>query len=37
VDRAGVDARQLYDRRFNEQTALRLLEEAYRTALARRP
>jgi glycosyltransferase involved in cell wall biosynthesis len=34
VNRAGVEARQLYERRFDEQTARRLLEEAYRTALA---
>jgi glycosyltransferase involved in cell wall biosynthesis len=37
VDRAGADARQLYEQRFNEQTARRLLEEAYRTALAEKP
>jgi glycosyltransferase involved in cell wall biosynthesis len=34
VDRAGVDARRLYQQRFNERTARRLLEAAYRTALA---
>jgi glycosyltransferase involved in cell wall biosynthesis len=34
VDQAGVDARRLYEQRFNEQTARRLLEEAYRTALS---
>jgi glycosyltransferase involved in cell wall biosynthesis len=33
VNQAGVDARQLYERRFDHQTARRLLEEAYRTAL----
>ncbi len=37
VDQAGADARQLYEQRFNEQTARRLLEEAYRTAVAQRP
>jgi glycosyltransferase involved in cell wall biosynthesis len=35
VDRVGVDARRLYEQRFNERTARRLLEEAYRMALAR--
>jgi len=34
VNQAGEEARQLYERRFNEQTARRLLEEAYRMALA---
>jgi glycosyltransferase involved in cell wall biosynthesis len=34
VDLAGGAARQLYERRFGEQTGLRLLEDAYRTALA---
>jgi glycosyltransferase involved in cell wall biosynthesis len=33
VDQAGVDARHLYERRFSEQTARRLLEESYRMAL----
>jgi glycosyltransferase involved in cell wall biosynthesis len=37
VDRAGADARRLYERRFSEQTARRLLEQAYRMALAERP
>jgi glycosyltransferase involved in cell wall biosynthesis len=37
VDQAGVDARRLYEQRFNEQTARLLLEEAYRTALAWKP
>jgi glycosyltransferase involved in cell wall biosynthesis len=37
VDRAGVDARRLYERGFTEQTARRLLEDAYRTALAGQP
>jgi glycosyltransferase involved in cell wall biosynthesis len=37
VDRAGADARGLYERRFSEQTARRLLEEAYRMALAGSP
>jgi glycosyltransferase involved in cell wall biosynthesis len=37
MDQAGVDARQLYEQRFNEQTARRLLEEAYRTALDQKP
>jgi glycosyltransferase involved in cell wall biosynthesis len=37
VDRAGADARRLYERRFGEQTARRLLEEAYRMALAGGP
>jgi glycosyltransferase involved in cell wall biosynthesis len=37
VDRAGVDARRLYERRFGEQTASRLLEEAYRMALVGDP
>ena len=37
VDRAGADARRLYEQRFNEQTARQLLEEAYRTALAEEP
>jgi glycosyltransferase involved in cell wall biosynthesis len=37
VDRAGADARRLYERRFSEQTARRLLEEAYRMALAGSP
>jgi glycosyltransferase involved in cell wall biosynthesis len=37
VDEAGGRARQLYEQRFNEQTGRRLLEEAYRMALARRP
>jgi glycosyltransferase involved in cell wall biosynthesis len=34
VDQAGVDARRLYEQHFTEQTARRLLEEAYRTALS---
>ena len=34
ANQAGVEARQLYNRRFNERTARRLLEEAYRTVLA---
>jgi glycosyltransferase involved in cell wall biosynthesis len=34
VDQSGVDARRLYERCFSEQTARRLLEEAYRTTLA---
>ena len=34
MDQAGVDARRLYEQRFTEQTARRLLEEAYRTALS---
>jgi glycosyltransferase involved in cell wall biosynthesis len=37
LDRAGLDARRLYERYFSEQTARRLLEEAYRTALAGQP
>ena len=37
VDWAGADARRLYERRFSDQTARRLLEEAYRTALAGSP
>jgi glycosyltransferase involved in cell wall biosynthesis len=37
VDRAGADARRLYERRFSEQTARRLLEEAYGMALAVSP
>jgi glycosyltransferase involved in cell wall biosynthesis len=37
VDEAGGRARQLYEQRFNEQTGRRLLEEAYRMALAGRP
>jgi glycosyltransferase involved in cell wall biosynthesis len=37
VDRAGVDARRLYERRFSEQTARQLLEEAYGMALAGSP
>jgi hypothetical protein len=37
VDRAGVDARQLYEQCFSEQTARRLLEAAYQTALAGEP
>jgi glycosyltransferase involved in cell wall biosynthesis len=34
VNQAGEEARQLYEQRFDEQTARRLLLEAYRTALA---
>jgi glycosyltransferase involved in cell wall biosynthesis len=34
VDLAGAEARQLYEQRFDGETGLRLLEEAYRTALA---
>jgi glycosyltransferase involved in cell wall biosynthesis len=37
VDRAGADARRLYQRRFGEQTARRMLEEAYRMALSGSP
>jgi glycosyltransferase involved in cell wall biosynthesis len=37
VDEAGGRARQLYEQRFNEHTGRRLLEEAYRMALAGRP
>jgi glycosyltransferase involved in cell wall biosynthesis len=33
VDQAGLDARLLYERRFDEKTARRLLEEAYQRAL----
>ena len=34
VDQVGLGARRLYERCFGEQTARRLLEEAYRTAIA---
>jgi len=36
VDRAGEHARRLYEQRFSRGTGLRLLEDAYRTALTAR-